>query len=154
MKHGSISLLVSSLFLGPSLLIEIALHGHAPMYITYLLGRYIALRPLRSSSRDILKFPRSNTKHSEVSFSVCAPTLCNSLPEHFILPVNLPSLNSDPKTHLFHQNFFLVFQHLLFPNVELFIYACILVAATCLFACFSFESLVVQCFRTLGSNAL
>ena len=53
--------------------------------------------------------------------------------------MDLPSLKH-LKTYLFHQYFYLPLQHHIFPNVELFIYACILVADTCLFACFSFRS--------------
>ena len=62
------------------------------MYITELLDRYVPPRPLRSSSRGLLKVPRSNTKYGDRSFSVCAPTLWNSLPDHLKLTSVLLSL--------------------------------------------------------------
>ena len=52
-----------------------ALNGLSPSYITDLLERYVPTRPLRSSSRGLLKVPRSNSKYGDRSFSVCAPTL-------------------------------------------------------------------------------
>ena len=66
-----------------------ALNGIAPTYITELLDRYVPSRPLRSSSRGLLKVPRSNTKYGDRSFSVCAPTLWNSLPDHLRLTTDL-----------------------------------------------------------------
>ena len=61
------------------------LNGIAPTYLIELLDRYVSPRPLRSSSRGLLKVPRSNTKYGDRSFSVCAPTLWNSLPDHLRL---------------------------------------------------------------------
>ena len=69
------------------------LNGLAPMYITELLDRYVPSRPLRSSSRGLLKVPRSHAKYGDRSFSksfpVCAPTLWNSLPDHLGLATDL-----------------------------------------------------------------
>ena len=77
-----------------------ALNGLAAMYITELLDRDVPLRPLRSSSRGLLKVPRSNTKYGDRSFSVCAPTLWNSLPDHLRLKTDLGFFKRDIKTYL------------------------------------------------------
>ena len=83
-----------------------ALKGLAPTYITELLDRYVPPRPLRSSSRGLLKVrPRSNTKYGDRSFSVCAPTLWNSLPDHLRLTTGLCSFKRDLKTYLFRESF-------------------------------------------------
>jgi len=84
-----------------------ALNGLAPMYIAQLLDRYVPLRPLRSSSRGLLKVPRSSTKYGDRSFSVCTPTLWNSLPDHLRLATALCSFKRDLKT-LFRESFLLV----------------------------------------------
>ena len=82
-----------------------ALNGLAPTYITELLDRYVPPRPLRSSSGGLLKVPRSNTKYGDRSFSVCAPTLWNSLPDHLRLTTGLCSFKRDLKTYLFRESF-------------------------------------------------
>ena len=82
-----------------------ALNGLAPTYITELLDRYVPPRPLRSSSRGLLKVPRSNTKYGNRSFSVSAPTLWNSLPDHLRLTTDLCSFKCDLKTYLFRESF-------------------------------------------------
>ena len=77
-----VSLLVSALFLRSYYWHVRRSNGLAPTYTTELLDRYVPPRPLRSSSRGLLKVrPRSNTKYGDRSFSVCAPTLWNSLPD-------------------------------------------------------------------------
>ena len=83
-----------------------ALNGLAPIYITELLDRYVPQRPLRSSSRGLLKVPRSNTKYGDRSFSVCAPTHWNSLPDHLRLATDLYSFKRDLKTYLFRESFY------------------------------------------------
>ena len=50
-----------------------------------------------SSSRGLLKVPWSNTKYGDRSFSVCAPTLWNSLPNHCGLTGDLSSFKDDLK---------------------------------------------------------
>ena len=82
-----------------------AFNGLAPTYITELLDRYVPPRPLRSSSRGLLKVPRSNTKYGDRSFSVCAPTLWNSLPDHLRLTTDRCSFKRDLKTYLFRESF-------------------------------------------------
>ena len=49
---------------------------------------YVPTRPLRSSSRGLLKVPRSNSKSGDRSFSVCALTLWNGLPYNLRLAVD------------------------------------------------------------------
>ena len=70
-----------------------ALNGLAPMDITELLVRFEPPRPLRSSSRGLLKVSRSNAKYGDRSFSrsfsVCAPTRWNSLTDHLGLATDL-----------------------------------------------------------------
>ena len=61
---------------------------------------------LRSSSRGLLKVPRSNTKYGDRSFSVCAPTLWNSLPDHLRLTTDPCSFKRDLKTYLFCESFY------------------------------------------------
>ena len=80
------------------------LNGLAPMYITEVLDGYVPPRPLRSSSRGQLTVPRSNiyTKYGDRSFSIGAPTLWDSLPDHLRLATDLCSFKRDRKTYLFH----------------------------------------------------
>ena len=42
------------------------LYGIASMYISELLDRYVPPRPLRSSSRGLLRVPPSNTKYGDI----------------------------------------------------------------------------------------
>ena len=85
------------------------LNGVVPTYLTELLNRYVPPCPLWSSSRGLLKVPWSNTKYGDRSFSVCAPTLWNSLPDHLRLTAvtDLCSFKCDLKTFLFHKCFYL-----------------------------------------------
>ena len=83
-----------------------ALNGLSPSYITDLLDRYVPTRPLRSSSRGLLKVPRSNSKYGDRSFSVCAPTLWNGLPDNLRLAVDLDTFKRDLKTYLFRKCFY------------------------------------------------
>ena len=62
--------------------------------------------PLRSSSRGLLKVPRSNLKYGDRSFSVCAPTLWNGLPDNLRLAVDLDTFKRDLKTYLFRKCFY------------------------------------------------
>ena len=83
-----------------------ALNGLSPSYVTDLLDRYVPTRPLRSSSRGLLKVPRSNSKYGDRSFSVCAPTLWNGLPDNLRLAVDLDTFKRDLKTYLFRKCFY------------------------------------------------
>ena len=83
-----------------------ALNGLSPSYITDLLDRYVPTWPLRSSSRGLLKVPRSNSKYGARSFSVCAPTLWNGLPDNLRLAVDLDTFKRDLKTYLFRKCFY------------------------------------------------
>ena len=76
------------------------------MYITELMDRYVPLRPLRSLPRGLLKVPRCNTKYGDRSFSLCAPTLWNSLQDHLRLATDLCSFKRDLKTYLFRESFY------------------------------------------------
>ena len=83
-----------------------ALNGLSPSYITDILDRYVPTRPLRSSSRSLLKVPRSNSKYGDRSFSVCAPTLWNGLPDNLRLALDLDTFKRDVKTYLFRKCFY------------------------------------------------
>lgn len=73
-----------------------------PPYLTDMLHPYIPPRPLRSSDSNLLTVPR--TKHrtwGDRAFSVAAPSLWNSLPQHIRDSVDLITFKSRLKTHLF-----------------------------------------------------
>ena len=84
-----------------------ALHDQCPVYLSDLVHRYIPDRVLRSSSQNLLKISKSRTKtFGERAFSVCAPTLWNSLPpecQHDNL--TLSSFKTKLKTHLYRTAF-------------------------------------------------
>ena len=67
--------------------------------------------PLRSLSRGLLKVPRLNTKYGDRSFSVCAPTLWNRLPDHLRFETDLGSFKRGLKAYLFREPFY----YFLFP---------------------------------------
>ena len=64
-------------------------------------------RPLRSSSRGLLKVPRSNSKYGDRSFSVCAPTLWNGLPDNLRLAVDLDTFKRDLIRLIYLENVFI-----------------------------------------------
>ena len=76
------------------LLVYKALNGLGPKYISDLLVRYEASRPLRSSGTGLLSVPRIKTKHGEAAFSFYAPRLWNKLPENLLLLLYVCFLNA------------------------------------------------------------
>ena len=59
------------------------LHGLAPSYIKDLVQSYLPARDLRSSKKNLLVVPAFNiNSYGDRAFSVAAPLLWNSLPQH------------------------------------------------------------------------
>ena len=86
---------------GPIILI-IIIHGLAPMYITELLKPYRPSHSLRSSSRNLLTVPCSNTStYGDRAFSFTAAKLWNTLPDHIHSIDSITSFKSSLKTFLF-----------------------------------------------------
>ena len=83
------------------LLVYKALNGLGPKYISDLLVRYEAPRPLRSSGTGLLSVPRIKTKQGEAAFSFYASRLWNKLPEYLRLAETVNSFKSGLKTLLF-----------------------------------------------------
>ena len=54
----------------------------APFYLQELLTSYVPARQLRSSSKNQLVIPKTNSVLSQRAFSIHAPVLWNSLPEY------------------------------------------------------------------------
>ena len=84
-----------------------ALNGLAPAYITSLLDRHKPSRQLRSVDKGFLVISPSKSKtYGDRAYSVCAPILWNSLPEHLRLSESLNNFKRDLKTYLFRQAFY------------------------------------------------
>ena len=84
-----------------------ALNGLAPAYITSLLDRHKPSRQLRSVDKGFLVISASKSKtYGDRAYSVCAPILWNSLPEHLRLSESLNNFKRDLKTYLFRQAFY------------------------------------------------
>lgn len=80
------------------------LHGLSPEYLSSLLQEYHPPRILRSSSKSLLTVPTMNSvTYSERTFSFCAPTLRNSLPDSLKSAASLSSFKSALKTFLFRK---------------------------------------------------
>ena len=79
------------------------LHGIGPVYLSELLVRYEPSRSLRSAQQTTLVVPFTRSAlASERSFSVAAPRLWNSLPEHLRAIETLSAFKSALKTELFN----------------------------------------------------
>ena len=79
-----------------------ALHGLAPKYITDLIKPYIPKRSLRSSTQQLLVFPRHKTQsYGARAISVFAPAKYNKLPHHITTFPTVTYFRSHLKTHLF-----------------------------------------------------
>jgi len=76
---------------------------HQPAYLDSLLIPFSSSRSLRSSSQNLLTVPFVKTKLQSRAFSVCAPKLWNSLPQH-LRNLAIPSLpvsnHISPAPHL------------------------------------------------------
>ena len=80
-----------------------ALNGQAPIYISELLTNYKPSRNLRSSAKNLLIVPRSNTKtYGDRSFQVAAAKLFNELPTDLKSAVSTNSFKAKLKTYLFN----------------------------------------------------
>ena len=77
--------------------------GSCPLYLSTCLSVYSPSRNLRSSADTrILAKPSVRTKsYGERSFSFCAPSIWNSLPQHIRHIGSLPAFKRALKTHLF-----------------------------------------------------
>ena len=83
-----------------------ALHGLAPSYIKSLIEEYVPRRDLRSRNRCLLTVKKANlAKTGGRSFSVCAPVMWNSLPEHLRKANSLNGFKIGLKTGLFREAF-------------------------------------------------
>ena len=79
-----------------------ALHDMSPLYVKNMLHFYVPERCLRSSSSLYLQVPRTKLATAgDISFSVAAPKLWNSLPSDIRNCEVLSSFKSKLKTHLF-----------------------------------------------------
>lgn len=88
------------------LLTHKALHNQAPSYLKDLLHPYTPSRTLRTANSNLLTVPR--TRHrtwGDRAFSVAAPSLWNSLPQHIRDTVDPSIFKSKLKTHLFRTAF-------------------------------------------------
>ena len=83
-----------------------AINGMVPQYLADLLHCYIPTRYLRSSSKNLLRIPKSNLKsYGERSFQVAAPKLWNTLPEDIKISTSFNDFKVKIKTLLFEQAF-------------------------------------------------
>ena len=74
----------------------------APIYIKELLVPLNSTRTLRSSTKNLLKVPKSRTKtYGDRAFSVIGPVLWNKLPDELRHELSLNSFKSKLKTFLF-----------------------------------------------------
>jgi len=79
-----------------------ALQGQPPLYISELLSTYSAVRPLRSTTQQLLAIPKTCLKtRGDRAFSVIAPKLWNSLPLHNKSCNTIVSFKTNLKTHFY-----------------------------------------------------
>ena len=82
------------------------LHGLAPAYIEDLLVSYIPGRYLRSAKKNLLAVPGFKlNSYGRRAFSVAAPLLWNSLPQHVRDAESLDIFKRQLKTVLFKRAF-------------------------------------------------
>ena len=83
-----------------------SLSGTLPPYLSSSLCTYQPSRSLRSSTKKLLKVPKTNLKtFGERSFGYIAPTVWNSLPADLRASPSLPTFKVNLKTHFFRQAF-------------------------------------------------
>ena len=81
-------------------------NGTLPPYMSSSLCTYQPSRSVRSSTKRLLKIPKTNLKtFGERSFGYIAPTVWNSLPAHLRAFPCLPTFKANLKTYLFRQAF-------------------------------------------------
>jgi hypothetical protein len=82
------------------------LKGNGPVYLSNLLKGYQSARNnMRSADLNLLAKPKWNTQFGRRSFSSCAPSLWNSLPNNVRAAESLTQFKKRLKTHLFSQYF-------------------------------------------------
>ena len=79
-----------------------AMHDQAPIYIKDLLHLHNPSRHLRSSDKNFLSIPKTNSSFGDRAFYACAPKLWNSLPSNLRFCDSLYIFKKSLKTHLFH----------------------------------------------------
>ena len=83
---------------------EISMHENeifAPKYIKELLVPYKPRRHLRSEAKGLLNEPRTRLKFGDRAFSISAPRLWNTLPQHLKDSTSCQAFKKCLKTHLF-----------------------------------------------------
>ena len=83
------------------LLVNKALNGLAPKYIKELLVPYKPRHHLRSEAKGLLDEPRTRLKFGDRAFSISAPRLWNTLPQHLKDSTSCQAFKKCLKTHLF-----------------------------------------------------
>ena len=79
-----------------------SLNNLAPVYLNNLIPSYITNRTLRSSNKNLLNIPKTNSKtYGDRAFSVAAPRLWNALPLSIRSIKSFDILKSNLKTFLF-----------------------------------------------------
>jgi hypothetical protein len=78
------------------------LHKQAPEYLVDLIEKYEPTRNLRSSSSNLLRLPKTNTKSFGTrAFTYAAPFVWNNLPDTVRNQENIDQFKRLLKTHLF-----------------------------------------------------
>ena len=75
--------------------------SQGPLYLSNLIKDYEPSRCLRSSARNFLTVPRTNTVVGSRGFRVSAPTVWNDLPNDIRSMATLNAFKTKLKTHLF-----------------------------------------------------
>ena len=82
------------------------IQGCCPVYLCDLIHSSRNTYNLRSSNANLLKQPRSRLRnYGDRSFSIAAPKLWNSLPDHIRNSTSLETFKKHLKTHLFTKNY-------------------------------------------------
>ena len=89
------------------------LHGLYPAYLLSMLQEYHPPRSLSSSSKSLFIIPAVNSvTYGERTFSFCAPTLCNTLPDSLQKADSVSSFKSALKTFLFRKFYLWVIRNI------------------------------------------
>ena len=82
------------------------IYNNAPQYLKDLIIPHASTRNLRSQSTNLLYQPRSRLRTmGDRAFSIAAPRIWNSLPEHLRKPQSVDTFKKELKTVLFRQAF-------------------------------------------------
>ena len=78
----------------------------APAYLCHLLQQYVPKRALRSSTKELLAIPKTNTAtYGDRAFSIAGPKNWNRLPDTLRETQTLSSFKNGLKTFLFREAF-------------------------------------------------